>query len=154
MAKAARDLWPQDIDVESLIPPVVILREQASLLAERTRGLVRAEVESEEKPAADVEGYLADALRPESRIEYTHTLVLVTPALQSYRYVLISVRHDFQPYPCKALFHPDHPDPTWDMAGETGLQNEQEFVDWLKHMLARRETKRLIQALAHQAQQV
>ncbi|HUT93491.1 MAG TPA: hypothetical protein VMY37_28765 [Thermoguttaceae bacterium] len=150
MAEAARDLWPPDIDVKSVVPPVVILREQASLLAERTRSLVRGEVESEEKLAESVEQYLTDALKPENRIEYKHTLVLVTPALESYRYVLLSVRHDFQPYPCRAVFHPD---PTWDIEGESSLPNEQEFVGWLKHMLARPETKRVIQALLYQAQE-
>jgi hypothetical protein len=150
MAEAARDLWPQDIDVKSVVPPVVILREQASLLAERTRGLVRGEVESAETPADELEEYVADALKPENRIEFTHTLLLVAPALENYRYALLSVKHDFQPYPCKATFHPN---PSLSTATEPDVSGEQEFVSWLKHVLASRETRRVIQALIYQAQE-
>jgi hypothetical protein len=150
MAEAARDLWPEDIDVEGVVPPVVILRKQASLLTDKTKGLVRGEVESEEKPLDSVEEYLADALKPDYRIEYTHNLVLTVPALQGYRYVLLSVIHDFQPYPCRVIFHPAQ---AGDLGRERGVPDEGTFVLWLREAFARRETKRVVQALLRQAQE-
>ena len=40
------DLWPKDISEISIKSPVAILREQASLLGQKTKGLVTAEVKS------------------------------------------------------------------------------------------------------------
>jgi hypothetical protein len=30
----------------------------------------------------------------------------MVPALNNYRYALVSAEHDFEPYPCKAAYHP------------------------------------------------
>ena len=46
MAHNIPDLWPDDIAVTSLQVPVTILRQQATLLGEKTKNLVEGEVSS------------------------------------------------------------------------------------------------------------
>ena len=149
MSEATHDLWPDVVDVTSVVPPVIVLKEQASLLGERTKGLVRAEVESTEQAAEQIEKYLDDVLPVESRVVYSHTLYLVAPALDNYRYSLLSVTHDFLPYPCDARFHPRQEDDF-----PRHIPNPMELVEWLAHRLRRTETVRLIQALIARVQQL
>jgi hypothetical protein len=107
MSDNGRDFWSDEIIVESVIAPEVILREQAGILAEKTKGIVRGEVETIEQPAEKVDDYLKPVFSTEAEFkQYTHTLYLVVPALDNYRYALVSAEHDFEPYPCKAAYHP------------------------------------------------
>lgn len=161
MSEARRNLWPDAINVTAIIPPVVILREQAALLAERTKGLVRGEIESRTEPVDEVEEYLHQAISPEELFTHVHTMYLVAPALDNYQYALLSVRHDFQPYPCAARFHPLPSTPpregrlaqlTTERENPAGVQGEEAFVDWLREVLSRHETTRIIQALIYRIQ--
>ena len=107
MSDNGRDFWSDELIVESVIAPEVILREQAGILAEKTKGIVRGEVETIEQPAEKVDDYLKPVFATEAEFkQYTHTLYLVVPALDNYRYALVSAEHDFEPYPCKAAYHP------------------------------------------------
>ena len=155
MSEAARDLWPDQIDVASIVPPIVILREQATVLGERTKGLVRAEVESTEQPRDGIEEYLEDVIPAEARVVHEHTLYLVAPALDNYRYSLLSVSHDFQPYPCRVSFHPN-PDamPTGDSSDTLAIRREDLFLPWLQSALNREETVRVIHGLIARVQQL
>jgi hypothetical protein len=159
MSSAYGNFWPDTVDMDSVKPPVLILREQAEFLTERTRGTVVGEVESLDEPADEAEEYLPDALDPKSRIMHVHTLYLVVPALQRYRYSLLSVRHDFQSYPCVARYHPlsadiiYREDDRYRFRADRECRNEDEFVSWLQHALARPETVRVIHALLSRVKQ-
>ena len=141
---------------------LVLLREQASLLGERTKGLVRGEIESSERPVDGFETYVNDALSAEIRVVHSHTLFLVAPALGNYQYALLSVAHDFQPYPCRARYHPKLPDGEGSSVGMShgGVQcrnpgtaaDEDEFVRWLRIALSQPETTRVIHALIYRIQ--
>lgn len=151
MSQTQRDLWPDDVQYDAVVPPVVILREQAGLLREKTKGLVVGEVESIDQPADEVEDYVREAFGEEKPIVHTHTLYLVAPALD-YRYSLLSASHDFEPYPCVARFHPATepdikvlPEHRGDIPEE--VHSEEAFLDWLQAVLSRQETKRVIYAL-------
>ena len=37
MSQTERDLWPSEVSYESVVPPVVILREQGARLREKTK---------------------------------------------------------------------------------------------------------------------
>ncbi len=75
------------------------------VLGKKTKGLVVGEVESESRPIEQVEEYVEEAIPPGERFRHTHTLYLKAPSLD-YRYALVSVAHDFPPYPCSAIFRP------------------------------------------------
>ena len=70
--KAPRgDQWPQELRSSELTPPVVILKEQAALLGEKTEYRLRAEVVTQ-----NMDGTLF------------HSFYIVAPSLQNYRYKL------------------------------------------------------------------
>lgn len=78
------DLWPETIKFEKMITPVIILRQQASLLGKKTKNIVQAEVE---KGTDDISGLFA------------YTLYIVAPALYNYRYKLLSISYSVHLYP-------------------------------------------------------
>lgn len=126
MATNPRDFWPSDINVlPDLQTPVSILREQASLLGEKTNNLVEAEVRSQGDKSS----------------QFVHTFFLVAPALDNYRYPLFTVTHKVDLYPATISF------------ASQGLQaeNEVKFVEYLKKIFADEKTKKVIQALIAQS---
>ena len=80
------DLWPA-IEQPTIKAPVVILREQAQLLGEKTRNIVEAEV-------TRIEG--------EDWIPWYHfayAFWIVAPTLGNYRYRLFAIAHGIDIYP-------------------------------------------------------
>jgi hypothetical protein len=78
----AEDLWPLHIVAEKIMAPVVILKEQAALLGEKTGNQVVAEVRTSSE---DSWFYLS--------------FYLVAPALDNYKFRLFRVRHQIALYP-------------------------------------------------------
>lgn len=120
------DLWPEDIRASNVTPPVAILREQAALLGKKTKNLLRGEV--------------GTAIY---RSTIYHTFDVVVPGLGDYRYELFKILHEVLPYPVR-IFSGPHPE------GVHQLDTEQDFVAWLKWVLASEDTKRVIGALLAQ----
>ena len=79
------DLWPDKIKVEKLITPVTILRQQASLLGKKTKGIVQGEIE-------DGKGGFSLNL-------FNYTFYIVAPALNNYRYRLFNISYEVSLYP-------------------------------------------------------
>lgn len=77
----ADDLWPENIAESNLVTPVSILKEQAALLGEKTKQLVKGEVQT------TTVGNL-----------FVHHFYLVAPTL-NYRYQLFEVEHPLHFYP-------------------------------------------------------
>jgi hypothetical protein len=71
------DLWPKEIE-QIVLTPLAIMRAQATILRERTKNLLEAEIASRDVPTNRVK----------------HTFVLIAPALERYSYSLFSVEHD------------------------------------------------------------
>jgi len=160
MSQATRDLWPDSIHVDAAASPLVILREQAALLGERTKGLVRAEVESTQHSPDKIDEYLGDILPSESQVVYSHTLYLVAPALDNYRYTLLCAEHDVSPYPSRVRFYPN-PEAIFvpralspDVRATMSVNNEAAFVQWLQCALQREETIHIVYALVSRVQQL
>jgi len=130
------DLWPEDITAaEGELPPITILKQQASLLGRRTRNLVEAEVET---GTADFPGYLR------------HILFLVAPALNFYRHPLLEVEHDAtQLYP--ASIHASRSGNGPSKRRHTRAKNSDEFKKALKEIFADDETKKTIGSLLAQS---
>jgi len=128
-----RNLWPDDIAVSSVVPPVAILREQATALANKTRGLIQGEVR-QLVPSPDIR-----AAAP-----FNYAFRIVAPALGNYRYDLLSVYHDHHLYPLKVTYHPTGQD--------YQAESEDGFLDALRACFSTEETKRIISALLAQVE--
>ena len=124
MAAQDYDLWPAEIGTTKITAPVTILRKQASILAQRTKGLLEAEVLTNSQVSSQI----------------VHRFVLVAPALDNYRYELFNVMHDVRLYPTQGVFQ----------GRSTQLDNEEAFVNWLKSVLSSRETRQVVDGIISQ----
>ena len=128
MPEAALDLWP-DIHAAKPRTPLSIMKQQAVMLGKHTSNLLEAEVTTD----------IYDG-------DFRHRFVIAVPALD-YRYELFTVSHDPMLYPItvSSVRYENY-------TGRSKLQNEQEFVDWLKSVLNSDETKRILASLLAQAE--
>lgn len=135
MSSAVDNLWPEEIaSVTDELPPITILRQQASLLGQMTRNIIEAEVET---TATNIEGVLR------------HTLYLVAPALDFYRCPLLDVEHkvtSMYPATVKMLISDIK-------QKKIPARDEKVFKDALKRVFADEETKKMIGALLAQSGQ-
>jgi hypothetical protein len=120
---AQPDFWGEIGSAEGPTP-LSILREQASLLSKKTKGLVEAKVDT-------------DA----SRSGFTHHLRLVVPALDNYTYELFWISNGIDLYPVTAF----------DAGKQLTLRSEDAFLDWLKEKLSSPLTKKITANLLAQA---
>jgi hypothetical protein len=123
MATQIADLWGgfQPAEVRS---PLSILRQQASLLGDKTGHLVEARVDS----------------RAQYK-EFFHSFRLVVPALDDYTYELFRISHTIDLYPISVRWKDERVE----------LETEEAFVDWLSSCLSSEATKRIISTLMAQA---
>ncbi len=85
------DLWPANIiNVENMTAPVRILKEQAALLGQKTKNLVKAKVVPEKKTV-----YKPGAIQP----RFQYSFYIVAPLLENYQYRLFTIYHDIEFYP-------------------------------------------------------
>lgn len=129
----ANDLWPDFAPAEGELPPITILKEQASVLGLKLKNLIEAEVET---GTADYQRFLR------------HTLVLIAPVLNFYRYKLLEVEHSAtEMYPATIKASSDDPaNPT-----NINADNQDEFKAALKNVFASAQTKRVIENLLAQS---
>lgn len=88
MSISPRNLWPEEIDVSDVIAPVSILKEQASLLGERTKNLVEGRVMQS-----------GPEIFATNKAQFSYNFDLIAPALNNYRYRLFRIEHDVELYP-------------------------------------------------------
>lgn len=128
------DLWPDFVPAEGELPPITILKQQASALGLKLRNLIEADVET---GTTDYQHYLR------------HTLFLVAPVLNFYRYKLLDVEHPAtEMYPVTIKVTLDDPA---NSASEIKAENEEEFKAALKDVFASAQTKRVIENLLAQS---
>jgi hypothetical protein len=157
------DLWPDTLSFEKLNAPVNLLREQASLLGQKTKNLLQAEVKQ---------------IKSESG-SFSYSFLLAAPSL-NYQYKLFEIHHGISLYPVVVVVESDiladvnadferinaKPLRLAEMAaamidqgderndaGRSGLRvhSEKEFVDLLREILNSAKTVRIISALLSQA---
>lgn len=130
------DLWPEFAPAEGEVPPITILKQQASVLGLKLKNLIEAEVET---GAPD---YYDQRL-------LCHTLVLIAPVLNFYRYKLLEVEHSAtELYP--ATIKASSGDPA-NPISNIKADNQEEFKAALKDIFASAETKRVIENLLAQS---
>jgi hypothetical protein len=148
MAATIPNLWSDDIKVD-ILTPLVILRSQAGLLGQMTRGLLEAEVSTVTSDTGVVQ----------------HHLDLIAPALR-YRHRVLAVKHSrelvypvaveaecFQPKP-KSWTTGEIPAPSKPSSfpvdpedGRPKANTEQEFIDLVSKVLHSSEVRSIIQSL-------
>jgi hypothetical protein len=135
MNAIAEDLWPSDIAKDKVQTPVSILRAQAAHLGQKTSNLVEARV---------------DTLASDDRIY--HRFKLVAPALDNYTYELFRISHLVTMYPIVVEEEPDQTQRERLLKhGRKTLASEEDFVNWLRMVLASEKTKRVVEALVSQS---
>lgn len=130
----ANDLWPDFAPAEGELPPITILKQQASLLGLKMKNLIEAEVET---GTTDYQRFLR------------HTLYLVAPVLNFYRYKLLDVEH-----PATEMYPVIIKVPTDDPANNTleiKAASEEEFKAELKNVFASAQIKKVIENLLAQS---
>jgi hypothetical protein len=124
-----------------MVTPAAILRAQAAVLAERTKGILEAAVETSS---------VGD--------EFYHRFVIKAPALGNYRYELFQVHHPATLYPVvinkDATRRPGGSSlAVVPIEGSDELRDEQTLRSWLRSVFASEASKRIIANLYAQASQ-
>ena len=142
------DLWPEELEAAKIRTPASILKEQASLLGQKTKNLVEGLVTGDEKGG-----------------DLLYSFFLVAPALSSYRYLLFTMHHDIRMYPLfihmeaeiLAEVNPEQYK-KWGVranlyagAHTEEAKNEDEFLALLKRIFSATKTKQLIAAMLSQS---
>jgi hypothetical protein len=140
---ANEDLWPRELGLGAVTTPVSILRNQASLLAEKTHGILEGAVET-----------------ATSGDDIYHRFYVVVPAMGRFRYELFRVHHSVTLYPVVVDEIPAVKPPTTYTATslipgipieQAVLRDEAQFRAWLRETLASEQTQRIISSLYAQA---
>ncbi len=138
------DLWPETIGTVRVKSPVAILREQASLLGQKTQNLVQAQVKG----------------GPADPRTFLYFFQIVVPALDYYKYELFTINHDIAFYPLTIFLEEDicielEKSSTlspWQKTAEDAfkIETEDEFLEALKIIFGSEKTKRIVTALLSQ----
>ena len=116
------NLWPENIADSNLTTPVTILKEQAALLGEKTRQLVKGEV------VTQTTGNL-----------FVHYFYIVAPTL-SYKFELFTLSHGVNFYPLVMKY----------LNNTISLSSEGEFKDKLKEIFAAPHTLNVVHSILAQ----
>ncbi len=156
------EFWPDDLEVatEDEHSPVAILKEQASLLGEKTKTIVKAEVvRHRSRFSSDVERLRKEITSDSGggrgpAAPFRYQFLIHSPALGDYRYRLFEVSFGIESYPVG--FHLDEAivrelqiDPKSGIVAD----EESEFVDLLSRVLKSQRTRQVIQAILSQARE-
>lgn len=137
MPDNASDLWPELGG--TFRSPVAILKEQAALLAQKSKGLLRAEIVSRPLKESDM---------------LLHIFIIVAPAI-NYRYSLFFVRNPVLGYPAKLFVEhrPEGQPPPLEKPKRWPLvaKNEAQFLSILKNVLNSEKSKAVLNALLSQS---
>ena len=136
------DLWPDDIGAVEVIAPVTILKEQASLLGEKTRNVIRANVR-EARSAVPMPGF------------FIYAFYITAPSLDHYRYELFRIRHRIDLYPVEFVLQDDllalfpRPEEGRDFIEAS---NEGEMIEFLTTIFGSEKTRTVIGSLLAQSE--
>ena len=118
----ADDLWPDNIADSKLTTPITVLKEQATLLGEKTKQLVTAEV------VTQTTGNL-----------FVNSFYLMAPTLK-YRYELFRASHGINFYPLSVEYAGQH----------NTTRDEDEFKAKLKEILSAQHTLNVVHSILAQ----
>jgi len=143
------DLWPSELSTVDQRSPLTILKEQASLLGEKTQNIVIGVLE-------DLPGVGPLLLK---NYPFKYGFLLTCPALGHYRFRLFSIGFDIDIYPVhfdldsdvfEEFIEANPVEPGKD--GALQASNEEELIEILKRIFSSRKAVQVIRALLSQAQ--
>ncbi|MFN8512567.1 MAG: hypothetical protein U0232_16585 [Thermomicrobiales bacterium] len=132
-----RNLWGEIPTESEIKPPVTILREQATILGERTGNIIQGRVLTEPHFSTTM-NFKGSPLQ--------YGLYLLAPALDNYLYKVLEIRHDLQMYPVEVISSVAENIPP--------CQNEQELLVVLETILSSPKIHRVIAALITQSRAI
>lgn len=156
--QATTDLWPSDFGGVGETSPLVILRQQATLLSQKTKNVVQGEIRTEpvqkflsrsEKEVGDnkpAHGWYNPAVAGVSQGSFVqtgelrHTFYLKVPALENYRYQLLTVTSNPLEYPVRVEAK--------DV--DEVCESESAYIDVLRQILSSEHTVRIVRNLMEQ----
>lgn len=125
-ATTATNLWGNLPESTEIKPPLVFLREQASILGQLTSNVLQGDVQ------VSKDGSTIAA-----------TLDIVAPALDNYRFRIVSISHGISFYPVTL---------TWHLNNRSHVcPDEKEFLRLLQTYLSSPETHKIIGSLVAQS---
>lgn len=124
------DLWPESFGGLDIETPISILRKQAAFLGTKTGNVL--------------EGYVSKEMDDEG--DFVLTFYLIAPALQNYRYKLLSVWHKVTMYPVHTFAREE------ENRKPVELNNAKELKNYLQKKFASEETLKIIRSLIVQSQ--
>lgn len=124
-ATLPKSFWPDDIKLENVLSPVVILRQAAGQLSKLTGNLLEGRVTTI-REVEDGDWWLA------------HTLDVVAPALDRYSRTILRARHE------EMLVYPVHVNDGFDWRP---CSSEEEFVQTVAGILGSPPTRSLLYGL-------
>jgi len=139
-----RNLWPTDIEVTSVTPPVTILGQQATMLGNMTKNIILGDVKARESEEYD----------------FSYIFYIVAPALNNYRYKLLTIYHNIDLYPVTIQVEEDIfnevPKSITRAIGERipnsiFAKSEEQFTEVLKAIFNSSKAKKVISALLAQS---
>jgi hypothetical protein len=128
MAELNDDLWPNDFGTSDSVPPVAILRKQASALYRKTNYVLSAQVETHNSGST-----------------IYHLLYVIAAPLDNYKYEILRVSHE-------PVFYPLHIRCDDANLYDKLIKTEQEFTSILRTIFASEKVKRVINSLLAQSQ--
>ena len=139
------DLWPEELAAVDQRTPLAILREQASLLGDKTQNIVVAALEE----VSGVEPWCPRVL------PFKYAFLLTCPALSHYRFRLFTIGYDIDMYPVYFDLDSDVRDELIEKTNGKLLapgnviraSNEEDFTEVLKRIFSSKKTLRVIRAL-------
>ncbi|MDQ6787846.1 MAG: hypothetical protein M3033_13650 [Acidobacteriota bacterium] len=126
------DLWGE-LEVAPIKTPVSILREQGSLLEQKTKGVLTVSIPSSQQASGN-----------EAR--FVHSFSIRVPSL-NYTYLLFSITHKITLYPVTFIGAPEI------LEGKSSkiAKDEQEFLKILGQILKSQKTQSILNALLSQS---
>ncbi|HEY3278124.1 MAG TPA: hypothetical protein VGJ94_16020 [Syntrophorhabdaceae bacterium] len=138
-----KDLWPESLtDVSDLRAPVTVLREQASLLGQKTRNLLTGEVA---RPKVPTDKFVYQFIIHSRTIEYSYHLLTITNDMNLYP-VTITVSEETRKHVLSEIGNPLVDDPPRGLiAGD-----EEEFLNILEQVLGAPQTVKVVKSILAQ----
>jgi len=125
-----KNLWGDLPVVDDTVTPLRMMREQANILRQATRGVLHASITT----------------TPLSEGRMRHSFYLVAPLLNDYRHLLFSVEHGIDPYPAHiALVQPKKNLP---------CKSQVAFENALRLILRHPDTRKAVSALITNSQDI
>lgn len=137
----SNDLWPED----AFAPPVAatprsILQEQAAALSARTSGSLHGEVVTSNVSRSS-RSVFDSSYDPGTISEIVHRFRIVVPALDDYRYELLTVRHEVINYPATVRVE----------GAERTVNSDAELRELLRFIFASERAIQIVRSLLAQA---